>query len=277
MRYTINDLLTLMQRLREPVYGCPWDQVQTYKTIAPSTIEEAYEVVDAIEQNDLKQLREELGDLLFQVIFYSELGAEDELFNFDDIVSDLTAKLVRRHPHVFPEGTLSSRISPNVSVQERAESEANIKSSWEKLKANERAAKGFTSILDDIPATFPGATRAVKLQKRAASIGFDWRDISGVYDKVDEEIAELQEAQQSGDKEAIEDELGDLLFTVVNLARHLKVDPETALRRSNSKFEQRFRIMEAEINEQALDLAQLDEPSLHDHWCKAKQKWQNEQ
>jgi ATP diphosphatase len=269
--HNIHDLLQLMTRLREPVYGCPWDQVQTYKTIAPSTIEEAYEVLDAIESGDKSQLREELGDLLFQVIFYSELGREEGAFDFNAIVSDLTAKLIRRHPHVFPKGTLESRISPEVSAAERASVEADIKASWEAIKQEERQAKGYTSILDDVPSTFPGITRAVKLQKRASGIGFDWQNSQGAYDKLAEEIAELQEAEQSEDNDAIEDELGDVLFTVINLARHLKIDPETALRRSNSKFEQRFRIMESQAKQDDIDFAQQDEAGLHSRWEKAKQ------
>lgn len=268
--HTINDLLQLMARLREPVYGCPWDQVQTYKTIAPSTLEEAYEVVDAIESGDKQQLREELGDLLFQVIFYSELGHEEGVFDFNAIVSDLTAKLIRRHPHVFPEGTLESRISPDISASERADIEATIKASWESIKQKERLAKGHSSILDDVPTSFPAVARAAKLQKRASSVGFDWNDSAGAYDKLAEEIAELQEAQASGNQDHIEDELGDVLFTVINLSRHLKVDPEAALRRSNSKFEQRFRIMEAQAKCDDVAFSQLDEAGLNTYWDAAK-------
>jgi ATP diphosphatase len=269
--HNINDLLQLMARLREPVYGCPWDQVQTYKTIAPSTIEEAYEVLDAIESGDKSQLREELGDLLFQVIFYSELGREEGVFDFNHIVSDLTAKLIRRHPHVFPEGTLESRISPEVSAAERANVEADIKVSWEAIKQEERQSKGYTSILDDVPSAFPATIRAAKLQKRAAGAGFDWHDSRGVYDKLAEEIAELQEAEESEDKDAIEDELGDVLFTVVNLARHLKIDPEAALRGANGKFEQRFRVMESQAEQDNIDFAQQSEGGLHSRWERAKQ------
>ena len=263
--YALEDLLYLMSRLREPVYGCPWDLAQSYQSIAPSTLEEAYEVVDAIEHGDRQQLREELGDWLFQVVFYSQLGREEQAFEFSDIVHDITSKLLRRHPHVFPEGTLESRIDPN-NRPEPETANAGIKASWEKIKQHERQVKGHTSIMDDIPTAFPAAVRAVKLQKRAASIGFDWKDDAGVYDKLQEEISELQEAQHSQSKDAIEDELGDLLFTVINLARHLKVDPETALRKSNSKFEQRFRTMEL----QCTDFSGRTEQELEQYWQQAK-------
>lgn len=265
-----------MARLREPTYGCPWDQVQTYNTIAPSTLEEAYEVVDAIEQGDKQQLREELGDLLFQVIFYSELGREESVFDFPTIVSELTAKLIRRHPHVFPEGTLESRMSSTITQAERNKAEASIKASWEAIKQTERTAKGYTSILDDVPNAFPAVLRAAKLQKRAAGIGFDWPNTSGVYDKITEEINELKEAQAAKNKSAIEDELGDVLFSVINLSRHLKVDPETALRRANNKFEQRFRSMEQQASQQGTDVATLDANSLDALWHKAKQLEGNE-
>ncbi|MFT5421562.1 MAG: ATP diphosphatase [Candidatus Endobugula sp.] len=270
--YTTDDLLYLMTRLREPVYGCPWDQVQSYRSIASSTIEEAYEVVDAIESGDAQQLREELGDLLFQVIFYSELAREEQTFDFADIVSDLTAKLIRRHPHVFPEGTLKSRIAAPLSASERASSEASIKASWEEIKANERQAKGYASILDDVPSSFPAITRALKLQKRASSVGFDWKTSQGVYDKLDEELGELKEAQLAGDKDAIEDEMGDMLFTLVNLSRHLTVDPETALRRSNRKFEQRFRMVETQASKEGNSIENLDAAALNLLWDAAKRK-----
>jgi ATP diphosphatase len=269
--YTIDDLLTLMRRLREPAYGCPWDQVQTYKTIAPSTLEEAYEVVDAIEQGDKQQLREELGDLLFQVIFYSELGREDAAFDFSSIVSELTAKLIRRHPHVFPEGTLDSRISLDTPQSERDEAEASVKASWEAIKRQEREAKGHTSLLDDVPHAFPAVVRTGKLQKRAAAVGFDWPDSCGAYDALAEEITELKAAQASQDTCAMEDELGDVLFSVINVSRHLKIDPETALRRANSKFEQRFRRMEQQALIEGLDFSTLNEQQLDVLWRQAKE------
>jgi nucleoside triphosphate diphosphatase len=272
----INDLLTVMARLREPDYGCPWDQVQTYRSIAPSTLEEAYEVVDAIEQGDSQQLKEELGDLLFQVIFYSEIGKEDQAFTFDDIAAELTAKLIRRHPHVFPEGTLESRISPSVTPENRRAMEREIKQSWEATKQQEREAKGCHSVMDDVPIAFPGLLRAQKLQKRAASVGFDWSDINGVYQKLSEEVDELKEelktAGQANNLAAIEDELGDVMFTLVNLARHLKIDAETACRKSSQKFESRFRIMESQALSDNVKLSSLEEQALDARWEIAKRK-----
>jgi ATP diphosphatase len=270
----INELLTLMARVREPVYGCPWDQVQTYSSIAPSTLEEAYEVVDSIEQGDKLQLKEELGDLLFQVIFYSQLAKEEQAFTFDEIVTELTAKLIRRHPHVFPDGTLASRISPLMSNSvsnsvlntERQAAEQAIKQEWEKTKQRERDAKGYTSVMDDVPVALASLVRATKLQKRAASVGFDWSTIESVYAKLTEEIGELKAATQSGDVSAIQDELGDVVFTVVNLARHLKVDAETACRQSSRKFEDRFRLVESQAQVEHVDLSSLNEEELDRRW-----------
>jgi len=294
--YSLEDLLSLMARLREPGYGCPWDLAQTYKTIASSTLEEAYEVVDAIEQDDPKQLKEELGDLLFQIIFYSHLAKEEEKFDFHDVVSSITEKLLRRHPHVFPDGTLESRIDLNSASQfnddEQATIQASIKRAWEKIKAEERQTKGHSSLLADIPLALPSTVRAVKLQKRAASVNFDWSNIQDVYDKVQEEITELQEAsaelqnsnqlveelagnnnvKSKNTENAVEEELGDLLFTVINLSRHLKVDPETALRRANSKFESRFRYIETLANQQSTELAVLSEDVLEALWKRAKKE-----
>ncbi|MFT6103433.1 MAG: ATP diphosphatase [Granulosicoccus sp.] len=270
----INELLTLMARLREPVYGCPWDQVQTYSSIAPSTLEEAYEVVDAIEQGDKQQLKEELGDLLFQVIFYSQLAKEEQAFTFDEIVTELTAKLIRRHPHVFPDGTLASRISFSASNSalhaERQAAEQAIKQEWEKTKQRERDAKGYTSVMDDVPVALASLVRATKLQKRAASVGFDWSNIDSVYVKLTEEIGELKAATQSGDVSAIQDELGDVVFTVVNLARHLKVDAETACRQSSRKFEDRFRLVESQAQVEPVNLSSLNEEELDRRWQIAK-------
>jgi len=270
----LNELLTLMARLREPIYGCPWDQVQTYQSIASSTLEEAYEVVDAIEQGDKLQLKEELGDLLFQVVFYSQLAKEEQAFTFDEIVTDLSAKLIRRHPHVFPDGTLASRVSASdsrsVLPAEHQAAERTIKQEWEKTKQRERDAKGYTSVLDDVPLALASVVRATKLQKRAASVGFDWSTIESVYDELMEEVNELKVATQSGDTAAIQDELGDVIFTVVNLARHLKVDAETACRQSSRKFEDRFRLVESQAQAECIDLALLDEVELDRRWQMAK-------
>jgi ATP diphosphatase len=265
MSYTIDDLKTLMARLRDPETGCPWDTRQTYKTIVPHTLEEAYEVADAIEREDYPHLKDELGDLLFQVIFYAQIGREDGYFDFDGVVDHLVRKLVRRHPHVFPEGTLESRIDPN-----NRPDEAWIKESWERIKAEERAlapapdATETSSRLDGIARTLPAMARAEKLQKRASRHGFDWPDIGPVFDKLHEEIDELKEAWEAaqsgmGDPDAVEDELGDLLFVCVNLARFMKVNPEQALKRTNHKFDARFRAIERVLEREGRN---MDEESL---------------
>ncbi|WP_369413195.1 nucleoside triphosphate pyrophosphohydrolase [Pseudomaricurvus albidus] len=266
--YSLEDLKELMRRLREPETGCPWDVEQTYQSIAPSTIEEAYEVVDAIERHDYKHLQEELGDLLFQIIFYSEIASEEELFQFDDVVSGLVSKLIRRHPHVFPDNTLESRISG-----ERTENdEANIKRRWEALKQEEREAKGQVGLLDDVPVTLPAMTRAAKLQKRASSAGFDWPSMDGVLEQVEEELAEVRGAVQSGDMEAVQEELGDLIFSVVNACRHAKVDPETATRGANKKFERRFQYIERKLAEQGETPQEASLERMDHLWDEAKQR-----
>lgn len=265
MSYTIEDLKNLMARLRDPETGCPWDTRQSYRTIVPHTLEEAYEVADAIEREDYPHLKDELGDLLFQVIFYTQLGREDGHFDFDGVVDHLVRKLVRRHPHVFPEGTLESRIDPD-----NRPDEAWIKESWERIKAEERAMKpapeasAQLSRLDGIARTLPAMARAEKLQKRAARHGFDWPNVGPVFDKLHEEIDELKEAWEAaqtgaGDPDAVEDELGDLLFVCVNLARFMKVNPEQALNRTNHKFDARFRAIERVLEREGRD---MDEESL---------------
>lgn len=237
--YGIEDLRYLMRRLRDPKSGCPWDLKQNFQSLTSHTIEEAYEVVDAIEQDDMSHLSEELGDLLFQIIFYSQLAEEQSQFSFDDIISTITQKLIRRHPHVFPEGTIeSSRVS-------LADAEiVEIKRVWEEIKRQERTDKGIGKTLDDIPLALPALNRALKLQKRAANVGFDWSDIKPVIEKINEEVIELEVEIKRGDKVRMADELGDLLFSCVNLARHLKLDPETSLRGANQKFKRRFESME---------------------------------
>ena len=237
--YSIDDLRYLMSRLRDPQTGCPWDIKQNYKTIAPHTVEEVYEVIDAIERGDLEHLSEELGDLLFQIIFYTQLGAEDGLFDWDKVVNGITDKLVRRHPHVFPDGTLQSVRSANAVFDTKA-----INKKWEAIKQQERVDKGEDETLADIPMALPSLSRAYKLQKRAASVGFDWTNPTDVLAKVKEEIAELEVEIAKGDRLAMEDEMGDLLFSCVNLARHLSIDPEKAMRLSSNKFKRRFEAME---------------------------------
>lgn len=265
-RYSIDDLTLLMRRLREPQTGCPWDIKQSYRSIAPSTLEEAYEVVDAIEAGDYAHLKEELGDLLFQVIFYAQLGAEDGHFDFSAIVSDLVAKLVRRHPHVFPDGTLSSRIDPNSDRDE-----ASIKQRWEQLKQQERVAKGESRALADIPLNLAALSRAQKIQKRAANTGFDWPSIDGPLAKVEEELVEVRQALESGDSEVVAEEIGDLLFAAVNVSRHAKVDAESALRSGSGKFARRFSYVEDQLLLLGITLEEASLEQMDSLWDRAKE------
>jgi MazG family protein len=262
--YTLDTLLGIMARLRDPERGCPWDLQQSFRTIAPHTIEEAYEVADAIERDALLDLRDELGDLLFQVVFYAQMAAEQDRFSFDDIVEGICDKMIRRHPHVFADATITS-----------ADRQTDA---WETQKAMEREARATAehrtaSALDGVARGLPALTRAVKLQKRAARIGFDWPVIDDVLDKVVEEANELkEELHADSDPSAIEDEFGDLLFVLANLSRHLKLDPEAALRRTNAKFERRFAHVEAKLaasgkSPETVTLAELD-----DYWNEAKSR-----
>ena len=271
MRHDMNDLLTLMQVLRDREQGCPWDLQQDWDSIVPHTLEEAYEVADAIERRAFNELPGELGDLLFQVVYYAQFGAEEQHFDFDDIVDTLTAKMLRRHPHVFPEGTLASRRPPGVSAEEVQTQQVN--SRWESLKADERAERAAAdtpSVLDDVPRTLPALSRAAKLSKRAARVGFDWPDSKGVIAKIREELAEVEEALDAGDQQHAQEEVGDLLFAVTNLARTLNADPEQCLRTTNAKFERRFRYVEGELSaaQRPLTEASLDE--MEAHWQAAK-------
>lgn len=261
-RYGYEDLKTLMQRLRDPQTGCPWDIKQTYRSIVPHTLEEVYEVIDTIEREDYQHLREELGDLVFQVVFYAQIAREEERFDLDDVIHDLVAKLLYRHPHVFPDGTLASRIDPD----ERPASDA-VNRQWDRLKDREKTPK---HLLDDIPHALPGLLRARKLQKRAARVGFDWPDSDGIFEKIEEELAELREAARNGDQTHCEDELGDLLFVIANLSVHLKVDPEQALRRTAGKFERRFSHVEAEVEKSGRDWSGFTLEQLDAFWDDAK-------
>ena len=269
-QYTVEDLLFLMSQLRDPENGCPWDRKQTFNSIVPYTLEEVYEVVDAIEKEDYPHLKEELGDLLFQVIFYAQMGKEKSLFDFNDIVHKLVSKLVRRHPHVFPNGELQKAgTTPPLS-------EAEIKGTWEKIKQQERDEKGlqedhYEGLLDDIPRALPALQRAEKLQKRASTVGFDWPETDQVLDKIEEEIQELREALREGSIENVQDELGDVFFAMTNLSRHLGIKSEQALRGTNQKFERRFNYIQTSLqeNNQTLQDATLDE--MEALWQKAKQ------
>jgi ATP diphosphatase len=261
--YNTDDLLYLMSRLRDPKTGCPWDLKQTFNSIVPHTLEEAYEVADAIEKEDFQHLKEELGDLLFQVIFYSQLGTEASYFDFGDIVHTLVSKLVRRHPHVFPSGELRSEANNQVL------SDDEIKGRWEQIKQQERDEKAANmpdintepGLLDDIPNVLPALQRAEKLQKRASTVGFDWPETEQVLDKIEEEIAELREALAEGNQVNIQDEMGDVLFAMSNLARHINVKSEIALRGTNEKFIRRFSFIEKSLKQEGrnLEAASLDE------------------
>ncbi|WP_370635702.1 nucleoside triphosphate pyrophosphohydrolase [Salinicola sp. DM10] len=268
-RYTLDDLLTLMAVLRDPRDGCPWDLKQDWDSIVPHTLEEAYEVADAIERRAFAELPGELGDLLFQVVYYSQFAREAGRFEFADIVHTLTAKMLRRHPHVFPDGTLTSRRSDG------AVAESEVKARWEALKAEEREARSAQatqrpSALDDIPAALPALTRAAKLSKRAAGQGFDWPDEHGVIDKIREELAEVESALADGDRQHAQAEVGDLLFAVVNLARRLKCDPEQMLRRTNHKFEHRFRHVEDGLAQEGVTPGDATLAQMERHWQAAK-------
>ena len=271
--YSLEDLLHLMNRLRDPKYGCPWDIKQTYATIVPHTLEEAYEVADAIERGDFDHLQGELGDLLFQVVYYSQLVREEGRFEFAGVIDSITRKLIRRHPHVFPTGDLYAPLDiPQLS-------EEQVKERWEQIKAEERAEKSDApqqlSLLDDVPTALPSLSRAAKLQKRASQVGFDWPSALPVVDNVREELDEVLEAMADNDPVAIADEVGDLLFAAVNLARHLKVDPETALRGANAKFERRFRFIEQALRDthQSIEDCTLEE--LDALWGEAKRQEKN--
>ncbi|MEZ5984529.1 MAG: nucleoside triphosphate pyrophosphohydrolase [Hyphomonas sp.] len=253
-------LLDIMARLRNPDGGCPWDLEQDFRTIAPYTIEEAYEVADAIERGDMGDLREELGDLLFQVAFHSQMASEEGTFDAADVATAINEKMIRRHPHVFD--TADNRTSDDQVV------------AWEVVKAQERASKAKVeenhSALDGVALSLPALLRAEKLQKRAARTGFDWTEPEHIFDKLEEETEEVKEAIASGDADAIMDEIGDLLFVAANLARRLNIDPEVALRQANAKFERRFRAMEAMATENGQDFSELDLVAQENLWQAVK-------
>ncbi len=256
---SIKKLLEVMATLRDVETGCPWDVAQDFSTIAPYTVEEAYEVADAIARGDMTDLKDELGDLLFQVVFHAQMAAELGSFEFDDVARGISEKMIRRHPHVF--GTAKER------------EKGPAKGAWEQIKAAERAANDTSeskSALDGIAMSLPALKRAQKLGKRASTVGFDWPGTEGVRAKIAEELAELSAAECSGKPEEVADELGDLLFSVVNLARHLKVDAEQALTDANRKFERRFRKLEDAAKKENLDISQLDIDALEARWQQAK-------
>lgn len=256
----INRLLDIMQRLRDPETGCPWDKEQTFATIAPYTLEETYEVLDAIARNDLDDLRGELGDLLFQVVFYAQMAQEQGRFDFNDICAAISDKLERRHPHIFADATASSS--------------SEVLARWEEIKTSERAEKAQHSALDDIPRALPALMRAHKIQKRCSNVGFDWHTLGPVLDKVYEEIDEvMHEAKQAViDQQKLEEEIGDLLFATVNLSRHLGSKAETALQKANDKFERRFRQVEEIIAAQGLPMQEATLEQMEAAWQQVKAK-----
>lgn len=268
---SIQALLSVMAQLRNPDGGCPWDLEQDFKSIMPYTLEEAYEVADAIERHNLVDLREELGDLLLQVVFHAQMASEQQAFDFSDVVQGIVEKMIRRHPHVFGD--------------EESKSAGAVAGRWEQIKAEEKAAKRKAafgdkqavpteSILNDVPVTMPGLTQAVKLQKKAAKVGFDWPDTSLVIDKLNEEMLELSQEVTNAprDTSKIEDELGDILFVYANLARHLGVDPEAAIRRTNQKFRRRFGRIEELLSTKGKAFEEMDLAGLDLLWDQAKEE-----
>jgi len=255
---SIEKLGWIMQQLRDPKTGCPWDIKQDFSSIVPYTLEEAYEVADAIEQNDFVELEKELGDLLFQVIFYSQLGTEQQLFDFNSVVAAICEKLIRRHPHVFANNSLST--------------DDEIKANWENEKIKERQLKNSKenlSILADIPKNLPALSQAAKIQKRCAHVGFDWHNIDDVFAKVAEEVEEVKEELHQN-PEALAEELGDLMFAVVNLCRHAKQDPEALLRQASRKFTRRFHGVEEKVIQSSKPFLEHDLSALEEYWQQVK-------
>ncbi|MBN8901093.1 MAG: nucleoside triphosphate pyrophosphohydrolase [Rhodospirillales bacterium 69-11] len=251
-------LLSIMAALRDPVSGCPWDQQQSFATIAPYTIEEAYEVADAIVRSDMATLPDELGDLLFQVVYHARMAEEAGHFAFADVARAISDKMIRRHPHVFGEAA-----ARDAAAQSQA---------WEAQKSAERAARAEFGTLAGVPAGLPALTRAQKLTARAARVGFDWPDAEAVLEKLDEEVAELRAELPGADRDRLEDEVGDLLFVLANLARKLQLDPETCLRRANEKFARRFDEMEQMIEREGKSLRDCDLPMMEAGWQEVKRR-----
>ena len=277
-RSPVDRLLALMSMLRDSEYGCPWDLEQTFESLIPHTVEEVHEVIHAIECGDRDELRDELGDLLFQVVFYAQLSREEGGFDFQDVAAEVTGKLLRRHPHVFPDGSLES------FGQKQGLSAGEVVGNWEAIKRAERATKGVkpkgangdgdseASVLDGLPKSLPALEKARKLQQRAAGVGFDWPSPPPVLNKLREEVGEFSAALAAEDSAAMREELGDLLFAVVNLARHCRIDPESALRESNRRFEARFRLLEQLALERGWKLPERELRELDELWDLAKNR-----
>jgi ATP diphosphatase len=280
MNYSVNDLLLIMARLRDPEKGCPWDLQQDYKSILPYTLEEAYEVADAIDRKDYEELKSELGDLLFQIVFYSQLAKEESRFEFDDIVNAISHKLVQRHPHVFAESAFEAIADDDAGGMERQTGGSARR--WEQLKTLERKQKQEQqsqsgeagSLLDGIAKTLPAHVKSEKIQKRVAQVGFDWSNLEDVFDKIEEELGECREAIKESEHsdERLQEELGDLMFACINAVRYADLRVETVLRKANRKFEQRFRLLEKLAANNNTDLQQMDIVALEQLWQQAKQE-----
>lgn len=255
-KHTLENLIEVMAALRDPETGCPWDLEQNFKSIAPYTIEEAYEVTDAIDRDDMENLREELGDLLFQSVYHAQLASEKGLFTLDDVIHDVTTKMIYRHPHVFGE--------------QDAQSAGEVDAIWDEQKSKEKELSN--SALEGVPMSLPALLRAQKLQKKAAKTGFEWTKADDILDKLEEEIKEMREAIECGTLENKKDELGDLLFVLANLGRHLGVNAEESLRHGNNKFEKRFKGMEDDLEKQDKVLSDLTLDQMTRLWIKQKQK-----
>ena len=254
-RHTIEDLIAVMRALRTPKTGCPWDLVQDFKTIAPYTIEEAYEVADAIDRSDMASLREELGDLLLQPIYHAQMASEENIFDIHDVIHDITTKMIARHPHVFGDET--------------ARTASDVNKIWDRKKAQE---KSSSSALDGVTQSLPALLKAQKLQNKAAKVGFEWPDVSRVLDKLEEEIKELREAVRAGSAEDKMEEVGDVLFVLVNYARMLGINSEEALRQCNAKFERRFRGLESDLKSEGVDLKDASLAQMEEAWTQQKKK-----
>tara|TARA_B100001989_G_scaffold63520_1_gene42849 strand:+ start:132 stop:911 length:780 start_codon:yes stop_codon:yes gene_type:complete len=252
----LRELIIIFRNLRDPETGCPWDKEQDFKSIASCAIEESYEVADAIERNDFEDLKAELGDLLFQIVFHSEMAKEKGLFTIEDVIDELNSKLIRRHPHVFDDGDVKD-----------AKDSLKI---WEDVKAEERLSKNLNSVMDDVPKNLPSLTRTRKLQKRATRVGFDWSNSKQILEKIDEEIEELKYEDMKSNKEGITEEIGDVLFTLVRLAGYYEVEPEDIIRKTNLKFENRFRKMENEAKSMKTNLNAMTLNELEILWQKVK-------
>jgi len=252
----LKELIITFRKLRDPMSGCPWDKEQDFKSIASSAIEESYEVADAIERENFEDLKAELGDLLFQIVFHSEMAREENLFTLEDVVDELNSKLIRRHPHIFDDGNAKD-----------AKDSLRI---WEDIKAKERSDKNLNSLMDDVPKNLPSLTRTKKLQKRATRVGFDWKNSEDIVAKVDEEIAELKIEEKKSNKDGIAEEIGDIFFTLIRLSGYYDLEPEDIIRKTNLKFENRFRKMENEAKSMKTSLDKMSLEELEQLWQRIK-------